>query len=390
MSCGVFTGNTLLLVAAPATYGDVPAGTGTEYDALPILQGSTIELAGDDETLDYLRGSFTPSVDIPGGAYWTLKLDMPLYGGGVDGTLQPLPADKILRASGMVKQDAFVVPIGTGITGDWAVGDAVENASSTVFGYVAGVDTSAAPHLLLVYNATPGNAPVSGDAITVAPGGTATLSADPYTAFVYAYTSDCDSTANNALKWFYQNILCVASGARSSVDFSFEVNKTAKMTVNLTGLYQAPADATKPSDKLPPNLVPPNCVGMGLKLGSYAPAGVDKLELKQDADVQVIDDLNASDGYSGVDIVGRMPMCSFEMDAAATLVAHDPFAAWQAGTTTQLVARLGSVAGNRFHLVLPNGQPRRPKFGDKNKRLRYSREFKLTGGVDNELFFFYY
>ncbi|HCU52974.1 MAG TPA: hypothetical protein DIC36_01355 [Gammaproteobacteria bacterium] len=391
MSCGIFEHNTLALIATPATYGAEETDL-NNFDALPILAGSSMSLGGDDETLDYLRGTFSQGGHTPGSAYWTVNVNTPLFGGGLNaGALVALPLDKPLRSAGFVKQDAFVVDLGAGgVTGNYALGDLVtKTVGGATVGYLAAIDDSVPTNVLaLIYNATLANAPVATDGITFASGGTATASVDAYEAFVYKPTSDCSAMANACLRWYYGGVLCVGLGGRANVDFDFSAGKSAKVNFQFTTLFADPVDLAQPTDKLPPNTTPPRVVNGYLGVGGYAPTSVAQLQVQLQGDIQINDDLSAVDGYSGVDFRGRNPQGSFSHDM--TLIAeHDPYDIWKLGGKALLVVRLGTVAGNRFHFVMPQAQAMRPGMKVDNKKLKYDRKYTLTGN-DDELMIFYY
>ncbi|MCP4697661.1 MAG: hypothetical protein GY862_12540 [Gammaproteobacteria bacterium] len=165
-------------------------------------------------------------------------MDVPLYGGGFSGTLADMPIDKLLRACGMTKSDALNISL-SNISGAWAVGDWVKN-DTAIFGYIAGVDDVDGTKILLVHTVTPAEAPADTEAVSFQSGGTATVSAIPRNAYAYRYTSKCSETANLAVKWYYGDILCVAYGARGTWSLNIESGKSAKMKIELTGLYIVP------------------------------------------------------------------------------------------------------------------------------------------------------
>ncbi|MCP4697660.1 MAG: hypothetical protein GY862_12535 [Gammaproteobacteria bacterium] len=126
---------------------------------------------------------------------------------------------------------------------------------------------------------------------------------------------------------------------------------------------------------------------MNLTVGDYAPLGVKALEIKTNGAVEINDHVSAENGYDSVDIAGRDPSVSFDMAVEATLAGHNPFS--EHGAIFQIMSNLGTESGNSFYFVLPAGQAKRANFKTDGKKLKYSREYLPTGGVDDELFIIY-
>lgn len=131
-------------------------------------------------------------------------------------------------------------------------------------------------------------------------------------------------------------------------------------TFNMTGIYAGKVDAAMPTNLVIAGHTAPILVqGSGKSPAASMlgrPLTISTWSLDAGTALEVPDDPNTAFGFGAGQIVDRMAM--LKVDPLATLVANrDTISDIGNGATTPAAFRHGSVAGNRWALVVPKAQP---------------------------------
>lgn len=182
----------------------------------------------------------------------------------------------------------------------------------------------------------------------------------------YAGTSPSDATARAADQpcatiYFYEDgVLRMWTDCRAAIAMDGRSARPGFATFSVTGVYAGKVDAPIPANIVVPGHAAPMLVqGAGLSPAvavNRKPLAVSTWSLDAGTALENPDDPNTVQGFAGGQIVDRTPM--LKIDPLATLVANrDTVADIGNGVTMSAVFRHGSVAGNRWALVVPLAQP---------------------------------
>ncbi|OQW92917.1 MAG: hypothetical protein BWK79_00140 [Beggiatoa sp. IS2] len=374
-----------LLVAAEASYGVDP---GSGYTAILTNSGIGISPQSDRVARDVVRATFTPLPSITGATHWQLTATTELKGGGIDSTLQLPEIDLLLRGCAMERQSSLIVAT-TGLTGTFTPGETVQNTTQTedvgifVYSFTIGATTT-----LFLRGVT--NPPTAADALEGADSGaTATVSGTPETAYCYRPTSNCTGMTSLTQRFEIDGTIYKATGALGTVEFNAQVGQFPTAAFTFSGLYNDPADQAL-SAVTYNRTKPERCVNMGLQIGNVDMAKLTATALQCNIanDVQPVDDINATEGRSAIDITGRKPTGSVD-PSATSLATFNPWNYWKNNVSVGIHGKVGNAAGNKIWFVLPNCQPTEVGHQDRNGRLAYNLPFELSGDGDDELFLFF-
>lgn len=144
-------------------------------------------------------------------------------------------------------------------------------------------------------------------------------------------------------------------GALGTCKLSYEVQKPVMFEATLKGIISG-SGVEAMANPTPVGLVtsnPPVCQSIGLTIGSYAPVGVDKMEISFDGGLSNITDMNAVNGIYAYVLSGNRKITVTFDTMYDTLTNHNPLADMLAGNTFAVSAKVGSVAGNQTLLSFP-------------------------------------
>lgn len=144
----------------------------------------------------------------------------------------------------------------------------------------------------------------------------------------------------------------------------------AKFTFEFTGDYVAVQDVPMPTNPAYETQKPVYVELANLSIGGSADFACSKFTVTMANDVQIKDNINASNAYAGAQIVGRKPTVSF--DPEAVLEASHPF--WgnlSSGEELTFAVRVGTKKGNVVRFEAPNVQYTNLGYGNRNSQRTY-------------------
>lgn len=179
-----------------------------------------------------------------------------------------------------------------------------------------------------------------------------------------ANPNDMATAPSGTLYWYQDGIRWRMSAVRGNVTFQFPVGNNPMAVFELMGLPVKDDDQTLPALTNLDATLSPIVVNAGFTIGGYAGV-INALECNMQNVVELSDDVNATGGYGGVNIVDRNVQGS--MNPEATLIAtKDWWAAWQAATQQALTLTVGATAGNIITFSGPKVVQRELTPGDRN------------------------
>lgn len=184
-----------------------------------------------------------------------------------------------------------------------------------------------------------------------------------------------------ATVWLYRDgRLWKFYGAAGDLSIAMQSGRRANFNVNLTSLFGSLTDASLVDPTLS-TIRPPVWKGSsgGAALLGGLPIACSSLSLGFGNQVVAPDDPNALEGFQTPGITGRDLTGS--VDPLATLVAtRATFADFRGNTPRDLVARWGSVAGNRMHLTVPRAKYTQVGEADRQGFVTDAVQFQASSG----------
>ena len=166
-----------------------------------------------------------------------------------------------------------------------------------------------------------------------------------------AYAPVSDGHEEGTLYYYEDGSLYKLTGCRGTVSLAANVGEVAKLSFTMTGHVADPSDAALPAATYI-NTTPPPVIGAAFSVGGYA-AVVSALSLDVGNTIATPPSMSAADGYGQVLITDRAVTGSFDPEAT-TVAVQDWVGDWQDGTTKAITTGvIGSAAGNRFALSIP-------------------------------------
>lgn len=374
------------LLALETKYGIEPTDI-NQFDAIPLLQGSSIDVEGEDIPLDIMQPTFSPTPDMEGVYNWTFNVNLTLQGGGLDAddNAKVPVLHKLFLISQMHYKVGFVIEV-SGLSSDWQYGNVVAGVGM-LWGIQQVFDDDGNPTGIgaMVVEKT-GDIPADGATLSIGDNGATAVVTASHIAHIYSYTTDCDKQHSASLRWNIGSNLCVSNGVVGNIDFDFSAKDKPKVTWNPSkGLFNKPV-ALDPSDKRPSKLEPPKVLDMNLQVGDQKMVGVKAVQIKTNAKIEADEGVNAPTGIESFYFGDRDPVLSINPQMQS-VNKHNPF---DKRTLAQFAARLGTEAGNRFMFIAPKVQQKKPSPTADGSMMRYNLEYKLTGDNDNEFCFVAY
>lgn len=171
--------------------------------------------------------------------------------------------------------------------------------------------------------------------------------------------------------------------AQGNADIRLVTGQAGRLVIRMNGIFAGWADEAVPSVDFSGLLVPPTFRAGVLKL-QRLPIATSRIEFTMNNELVNPEDANQQEGFAGTIITERAPRLSMDplMRSKATA---DFIAGMRTGTVYNGVARWGSVAGNRFQVLFPQGQVIEYGLGNRNGLV--SNEKTLALANDNAAWF---
>ena len=149
---------------------------------------------------------------------------------------------------------------------------------------------------------------------------------------------------------YLDGVLYKIPGARGNVQIQMEANNIGKFNFTFTGLFVQPIDKAFPSIETD-EITPPLIKNVNLTMGGYAPI-LSSFEVDMQNDVVQRDDMNASEGIGGVEIIGRNPNMSMNPDMMLA-ADYDIWSKFINNEDVLISGTVGSDIGNKVKVELP-------------------------------------
>jgi len=176
--------------------------------------------------------------------------------------------------------------------------------------------------------------------------------------------------------YFYRDgLIYEMNGARGNMGIVLQAGDSPKLQFDFKGIVVPLIDGAIVSptvDSTDPTVVK----GATFTMGGFA-AVIANLSMSLNAQVEMIESVNAGEGYARADIVDRLPAGSF--DPEQVLVAsNDYWSNWEDGTTQALSIVLGSSGGNIVTITAPVITYRELNEADRNGIMIHEIPFTLA------------
>lgn len=217
--------------------------------------------------------------------------------------------------------------------------------------------------------------------------GTSLVSGDTWTIVLtpagYEYTPISTGFEGATLYAYFDGLLhkmtdCVGTFSMEAVGGDF-----ALFNFDFTGNYEEPTDTPMPTDPTYENTVPQQVEESALTLDGTSTLVASRFSVDIANQVDIREDVNASDSYAGARITGRQPTVSFDPETVLEAT-FDFWAKLSAGTSMPFSARVGTTKGNVVRFVCPSTQLTNLAYQNRNN----SRVYDVTlnaSGEDDEL-----
>jgi hypothetical protein len=353
-------------------------------NAVLSLNGNEINPDGEKVADDRLSDTLSKQPHAYGKIVSGMTRQHELRGGGITGSAVAEPDySALLQSAAMLRSDIVFLECGS-VSGSFERGETVDGGTSTASGsFIAMVKGG-----MLLEDAS--GTFESGETLT---GGTsaatASSTAGPITGHQYTPLSDPDTTKSTTTVYYKAGHKFTLYGSRADFSLSLPVGQPGKFSFTQQGRHGDPVEEANPTPTL--NLQkPPLVVGLDLKIGDYAPAGVTEVTLAMGNTLSKDEDVSAEDGLNTFVITNRTPTGSID-PKAESLEDFNPWDEWKNGTLAALSFVVGSEAGNRIFIEAPNIQYGTPSHGDREGFLTHSLPFEPKGlNGDDELRLIYF
>lgn len=186
----------------------------------------------------------------------------------------------------------------------------------------------------------------------------------------YEYTPISAAFESVTLYAYFDGLLHKMTGCRGTWSVEGTGGDYAKFSFEFTGDYVPVADAVMPTSPTYETTKPVAVELANLMVGGSADFACSKFSVDMANDVQIRDNINASNAYAGAIIVGRAPKVSF--DPEAVLEASHPF--WgnlSSGAELTFGVKVGAAKGNTVQFDAPNVQYTGLGYGNRNSQRTY-------------------
>jgi hypothetical protein len=186
----------------------------------------------------------------------------------------------------------------------------------------------------------------------------------------YEYSPVSDNFESVTLYVYYDGLLHKLTGCFGTWSMEAVGGEYAKFTFNFTGNYVAPTDTALPSSPGYESQKPAQVELATLSLSSTTGLVASRFAVDIANDIQIREDINAADAFSGAKLVGRTPTVSFDPEAVLEAT-HSFWADLAAGTESAFVAKVGNVKGNVVSFECPKVQETNLQYGNRNTTRTY-------------------
>lgn len=372
----------VFLTVDEATYGVDP---GSGYTAILTNVGAELRPNAEIIERNVLRSTFSPAGHVVGAKDWACRLPIEMKGGGISGTLQKPPTDGILKACGMLPTAGYIIAVDN-VSGTFQVGEEIQNSTqaSEVVGTLCDI-VEAAGSLATLYIRVATNVPANDDALV---GDTSSATADtvgtPDDSWVYRPETDRDNLISQTGHYCLDGICHIMTGVRGTLGLDLAVGGYGTFNAELTGVFNDPTDTPNPAATYS-SITPAVCFSAGLQIGAWdmTTTATANYNIALNTEVRARQDINAAEGRVGFEITGRKPTGSLDPEVSA-LSDYNAWGIWKAATPQKLYAQIGSVAGNRVRVLVPQAVYGDMGYGDRDGILNYSLPFTAQGGAEGD------
>jgi len=185
----------------------------------------------------------------------------------------------------------------------------------------------------------------------------------------YQYTPISTDFESATLYLYRDGLLHKMTGCRGTFSIQATGGEYALFTFTFTGDYVAITDTAMPTPTYETQK-PTQVELANLTVGSYTSFAAAEFTFDIANDVQIREDINASNAYAGALIVGRQPSVGFNPEAVLE-ASHPVWANLSDGTELAFGVKVGKVKGNVMQLDCPNVQYTNVRYGNRNSVLTY-------------------
>lgn len=154
-------------------------------------------------------------------------------------------------------------------------------------------------------------------------------------------------------------------GARGSFDIILEAGMRPLINFTFQAIYEEPTGVANPSPSYGETTKPPIVEELAFAINSETTLVVQSLTIDMANELVRNASINAVAGVSGITIVGRKPVGTFNPEAVL-IATENFFADWAAGTQRAMSAVVGDVAGNICTIGTPKVTYDTISSGDRN------------------------
>lgn len=324
-------------------------------------------------TTNEMTGSLDPRAPIVGGLRCSLAFDLYLKGSGTPGTAPEF--GDLFKACGW---EEVVTAAAIPTTAEAAAAGGTSQVTLSTGATAQAQAYRGMPLLLSVNPATPKRTFISnytsGKVATLtdvfSPALSVTTEYQVPANVLYRPTSD-ETLIESLTQYVYMDgVLYKILGARGTFTLAMVAGQPGKFSFTFTGMYGGKSDAAVPAigafdSTRPPIWRDPSGDQSGHFAIDRTEAALRQLGFDNGNSLVYPDNPNALEGFDPSVITARRMTGS--MDPLATLVAtRDLMTDFRIGTQRLLHARCGTVAGNRFGMVIPAAHPEQYAPGDRD------------------------
>lgn len=333
-------------------------------DAHHLLLGDNAAYSADPTMHDrpIVQESYSRHKQLVGVEQGAITAAVELRGSGAEDTAPSW--DALLRSAGFAKSTVKKIPIGAITGGPFTHDETVTGGTSSATGRVIGDWATGVSHVYVVV--LTGTFDVGGEVLT---GGTsgATASSSAGVAdggFVYEPISTSIPSVTAAL--YHEGTRKAIAGARANVVIGGQVGAPMTLAFQWTGVDQGVTDASLLSvaDTDYDQTVPPVIKAAPLSFDSFAPV-YEAFSIDMQNTIALRTSGGATKGAVSARYTGRDPQITVnpEFDLVANF---DFYGRLKGETLHQSILDIGSAAGNRFKIIVPQTQVRAVGSSERN------------------------
>lgn len=196
-----------------------------------------------------------------------------------------------------------------------------------------------------------------------------------------AYDRNSAQDGESCAIYFYQDGLLwkVLGCMTESIKLTAKANGVAAYEFGLIGLWGGPASITDIAFPAPTfeTTIPPLFQSAAFSIDGYAGV-IENFTLNVKNRIGKKVDANAATGVSRYRIVGLDSVDGSVDPEVVAKATYDPWTTWSASATGAISVTIGSVAGNRLLITIPNALKKAPKFGEREGVKTHQIEFEAN------------